>query len=281
MQLPNTPYLLILRSATDKNGKPEAFEDVCGNYFRSAVVYHTQVWPLQETLKPPDALVAPLTEGEAWRRMNIEKKGYLAEAWASSGHQSGIGYKPKTPVETSLGTPGYPNDTVVDDQIAGRITFSELMFTTNGGLFSLPQWIELYNNTSMNAGSINLKGWKLVVEARDSPARHRYAVIELNELPIASDRTVLLVTRNRRHSGHLSADQIYDLRDHWHVPKLGLHENAVLSTAGFALKLFAPDGTLVDVAGNLDGERGKDTPTWILPSGRTEAGCAHVTDSSL
>ena len=46
MQLPNTPYLLILRHARDKNGKPEAFEDVAGKYFRGSVAYNTQVWPL-------------------------------------------------------------------------------------------------------------------------------------------------------------------------------------------------------------------------------------------
>lgn len=273
MKLPVTPYLLILRSATDKNGKPEALEDLAGNYFRGFVDYSTQVWPLVHTFRPPNRTEALLTQGQAWRRIDVKKRGYLKDAWAPSRYQSGIGYKAGTPLTVSLGTPGYPNDAVADDSFVGRITFSELMFATNGGLFSQPQWIELYNNTMIAAESVNLEGWKLVVEARDSEVRHRYSIIELEALHIAPNQTALLVTRNRKHSGHLSEGQIYDLyQRHRDALKLGLRENAVLSASGFALKLFAPDGTLVDRAGNLDGEGGIDTPTWTLPSGRTEDG---------
>ena len=273
MILPNTPYLLILRSAGDKNGKPEAFEDVLGTYFRNTLAYQTQVWPLQETLKPLDALIAPLTVEKAYQRIDRKKRGYLAAAWEASGHQSGLGYKPKAPLETSLGSPGYPNDPVMDENLAGRVTFSELMFTTNGGLFSLPQWIELYNNTPFAALPINLKGWKLVVETREPDGRHRHSVIELEALEIAPTSTVLLVTRSRRHSEELSADQIYHLsRHHSGTPRLGLRENAVLSTEGFALKLITPNGILVDGVGTLDGERGRDDPMWELPSGWTEDG---------
>ena len=273
MILPNTPYLLILRSAGDKNGKPEAFEDVLGTYFRNTLAYQTQVWPLQETLKSLDALIAPLTVEKAYQRIDRKKRGYLAAAWEASGHQSGLGYKPKAPLETSLGSPGYPNDPVMDENLVGRVTFSELMFTTNGGLFSLPQWIELYNNTPFAALPINLKGWKLVVETREPDGRHRHSVIELEALEIAPARTVLLVTRSRRHSEQLSADQIYHLsRHHSGTPRLGLRENAVLSTEGFALKLIAPNGMLVDSVGTLDGERGRDDPMWALPSGWTEDG---------
>ena len=273
MILPNTPYLLILRSATDKNGVPEAFEDIVGNYFRFSANYGTWVWPLRDTLQPDSRATAPLTQGQAWRRIAVDKRGYLKDAWTSSGYQSGIGYKAGTPLAASLGTPGYPNDAVADDSLTGRITFSELMFATNGGLFSQPQWIELYNTTMIAAESVNLEGWKLVVEARDSEVRHRYSVIELEALHIAPNQTALLVTRNRRHSGHLSEDQIYDLYQHHSgALRLGLRENAVLPASGFALKLLAPDGTLVDRAGNLDGEKGVDTPAWTLPSGRTEDG---------
>ena len=273
MKLPRTPYLLILRSATDKNGKPEAFEDLAGNYFRGFVDYGTQVWPLVHTFRPPNRAEALLTQGQAWQRVSVGKRGYTAAAWTASGYQSGIGYKAGTSIETSLGTPGYPNDTVADDNPAGRITFSELMFTTSGGLFSQPQWIELYNNTAIAAIPVNLKGWKLVVEARDSEVRHRHSVIELEALHIAPNRGVLLVTRNRRHSEYLSEGQIYDLYQHHRgTHGLGLRENAVLSTSGFALKLFSPDGTLVDRVGNLDGEEGVDTPAWTLPPGRTEDG---------
>ena len=282
MKLPDTPYMLILRNATNRkeNGElkplfevPEAFEDLAGNYFRSFADYGTQVWPLINTWRPAPYHTALLTPGQAWQRIDVEKRGYTKEAWALSGHQSGLGYKPETSVETSLGTPGYPNDTVVDMDLVGRITFSELMYATGGGLFSPPQWIELYNNASMPAKPINLEGWKLAIEVRDSETRHRYSVLELKALHIATIQTALLVTRDRRHSGHLSENQVYDLYEHHSdVHKLGLRENAVLSASGFSLKLFSPDGTLVDSAGNLDGEKGRDTPAWELPSGWMEDG---------
>ena len=273
MRLPDTPYLLILRSATDKNGKPEAFEDLAGNYFRGSTYYNTQVWPLRYTEKPFVGTEALLTQGKAWRRIAVKTRGYTQTAWTSSGHQSGIGYKPDAPVEKSLGTPGYPNDTVADTGLVGRITISEVMFATNGGLFSQSQWIELYNNTPHAAMPLNLKGWKLAIEARDSNARHRYSVFALEALEIATNQAVLLVTRDRRNAGNMPEDQLYDLYEHHgDVRKLGLHENKVLGWHGFGLRLYSPDGTLVDVAGNLDGERGRDTPKWELPSGRTEDG---------
>ena len=273
MRLPNAPYMLILRSATDKNGKPEAFEDLAGNHFRGSVDYGTQVWPLIHTLQPSNGGAASLTLEQAWQRIDTHARGYTEAAWELSGHQSGIGYKPGASVHTSLGTPGYANGMVIDEGFSGRITFSELMFATNGGLFSQPQWIELYNGATTAAMPVNLKGWKLVVEARDSEVSHRHSVIELNELHIATDQTVLLVTRDRKHSTPLADDKIYDLfRHHKDVRELGLRENKMLSTSGFALKLMAPDGTLVDKAGNLDGEKGIDTPVWELPAGRTEDG---------
>ena len=273
MRLPDTPYLLILRSVRDKNGKPEAFEDIAGNYFQSSVYYSTQVWPLMHTSQPIAGTEALLTQGEAWQRTDADAPGYTQAAWTSSGHQSGIGYKSDAAVETSLGTPGYPNDTIADEELVGRITISEVMFSTNGGLFSQSQWIELYNNTPHAAMPLSLKGWKLAIEARDSEVSYRYSVIELKELYIATNRTVLLVTRNQRNSGNLPENRIYDLYQHHNDNRrLGLHENDVLGRQGFGLKLYSPDGTLVDTAGNLDGSRGRDTPKWELPSGRTEDG---------
>ena len=273
MKLPDVPYMLILRSSRDKNGKPEDLEDMAGNYFRSFADYNTQVWPLVRTVRPSTPEAALLTQGQAWQRVDVEARGYIKDAWALSRHQSGLGYKPKTPVEMSLGTPGYPNDTVVDMSLAGRITFSELMYATNGGLFSQPQWIELYNNTGTAAAPVNLEGWKLVIEARDSQTRHRHSEIALEALEIASTETALLVTRNRRHSGHLSEDQVYDLYEHHSgALSLGLRENVVLSASGFSLRLYSPDGVLVDSVGNLDGEKGVDTPLWELPSGWMEDG---------
>ena len=156
--------------------------------------------------------------------------------------------------------------------IAGQITFSELMFATSGGLFSQPQWIELFNNGPVGSEPVNLKGSRLVIEARDSETRHRYSTIVLEDLYIKPKWTVLLVTRdNSRSSEYLSEDRVYSLSDHSNVSSLGLRDNAVLPASGFALKLFAADNTLIDSAGNLDGKkRSKDTPLWELPAGWTE-----------
>ena len=270
-------YLLILRSATDKNGKPEAFEDVLGNYFRSftyrsgLVGYSTQMWPLSHTRRPFNRTEALLTQGQAWQRIDVDKPGYFAEAWASSGYHAGLGYRPKTSPRTSLGTPGYPSTFVINGGGTGQISFSEVMFATTGGLFSLSQWIELYNNSPTD--TVNLKGWKLVIEAWDSETERRYTTLTLNPLEIMPNQTVLLVTRDHRNSGHLSENRVYDLyHRHSGTLKLGLYKNRVLSPEGFGLQLFSPDGRLVDVAGNLNGNRDRDAPRWELPRGQTESG---------
>ena len=155
---------------------------------------------------------------------------------------------------------------------AGQITFSELMFATSEGLFSQPQWIELFNNGPVGSEPVNLRGLRLVIEARDSETRHRHSTIVFEDLHIKPKWTVLLVTRdNSRNSGYLSEDRVYSLNDHSNIVSLGLRDNAVLPAAGFSLKLFAADGTLIDSAGNLDGvKRSKDTPLWDLPPGWTE-----------
>ena len=44
----------------------------------------------------------------------------------------------------------------------------------------------------------------------------------------------------------------------------------MIGSEGFGLRLFSPDGALVDVAGNLNGNR--DAPKWQLPQGWTETG---------
>ena len=88
------------------------------------------------------------------------------------------------------------------------------------------------------------------------------------------NQTVLLVTRAQRNSGNLPERRVYDLYAHHRDEEkgLGLRDNKVLGSEGFALKLLTPDDTLVDIAGNLDGEQFVDAPAWELPSGRTKDG---------
>ena len=281
MKLPDTPYMLILRSATNRNENgelkplfevPEAFEDLAGNYFRSFADYGTQVWPLINTWRPPKYHTALLTPRQAWQRVSVDERGYTKEAWALSGYQSGLGYKPLAPVETSLGTPGYASPSDVNVVSTGQISFSEVMYSTNSTVSSPSQWIELYNNSLTEV--VNLKDWKLVIEARDSRFKHRYTVLVLNTLEVLPNQTVLLVTRAQRNSGNLPERRVYDLYAHHRdaEKRLGLRDNKVLGSEGFALKLLTPDDTLVDIAGNLDGEQFVDAPAWELPSGRTKDG---------
>ncbi len=271
LKLPNSPYLLLLRSATDKNGKPEAFEDVAGNYFRNTLEYETQVWPLQETERP--RAPASLTRGEAWQRVDVEHRGYLAEAWGASGYQSGLGYKPKAPARFALGTPGYPNGAIVQQGVDGQISVSEVMFTSKGGLHSLPQWIELYNNSDTEV--VNLAGWQLEVESRDAATDvHRHGAFNFEALDVLPNQTVLLVTWNGRNSVHLPEHRVYRLHTrHEAALQLGAHRNGLLSAAGFSLSLSDTEGTLIDVVGNLDGDSStRDAPVWALPAGETSDG---------
>ncbi len=176
---------------------------------------------------------------------------------------------------TGLGTPDSPNDVVVEaqslaeTQSLGQIAFSEVMFTTKGGLFPQPQWIELYNNTPKAEEPISLEGWKLIIESRDTDEHHQRCVIQLAEHHIVSKGSALLVTRNRRHSKKITTDTIYDLNQHHSAVRgLDMQGTAVLGQQGFTLRLFSPEGTLVDKAGNLAEGR----VIWELPSGSTETG---------
>lgn len=293
MQLPAHRYLLILRSETDKNGKPEAFEDVAGTYlhqnFHEIVgtesggdrIYATHVWPLQ--VSNPGS-VAALTENQAWQRVSVSDRGYDPEAWAETGYQQGLGYKPQAARETSLGTPGYPNPMVgrgpvqaaastdtQDAVAAGSISFSELMYTSRGGLHSLPQWIELYNNS--NSEAINLKGWTFAVEVRDTDGTHRSGKMKLHDLSILPKQTALMVTWSGRNSGHFPEARVYHIFRHNDTFEQDINRNRVLSPSGFLLRLLDRDNRLVDTAGNLDGDqKTTDAPAWEFPSGEAGTG---------
>ncbi len=283
MKLPSTPYLIILRSVRDKNGQHEGFEDLAGDYHKDDVNYATNIWPLLCT-PVYTGTEARFTVGDIYQRVMVpkfssrtldttpqpEKRGYLEGAWILSDYHSGLGYDPEAPPEKSLGTPGYPLPGQPTEKGWGNISFSEVMYATNdnGGL---SQWIELYNNTSE---IVDLTDWELMIEARDSKTVRRWTSLRFKPLHIRPNATVLLVGRNARTSGNIPADRIYDLyrRNIAAFRRLGEGANRFLGWEGFALRLFSPDGTLVDVAGNLDGRQTHDKPKWELPDGWTETG---------
>ena len=168
---------------------------------------------------------------------------------------TGDGTAPETKPPTTSGTFFTP----------GQISFSELMFTSRGGLHSLPQWIELYNNSDTE--TVNLRTWQLTVEARDTDGTHRHAVTSFQEdLIIAPNETALIVTWKGRHSEDIQESRVYRMFS----PDYKLR-NMMLGQAGFYLKLTAPDGKVSDTAGNIDGDsETEDEPLWKIPSRKTE-----------
>ena len=282
MKLPSS-FLLILRSVRDKNGHYEGFEDLAGDYHKDDANYATNIWPLLCT-PVYTGTAARFTVGDVYQRvmapkfsartfvstLQPEKRGYLEGAWTLSDSHGGLGYDPGASAETSLGTPGYPVAYTPSKKGWGSISFSEVMYATNdnGGL---SQWIELYNRTTE---IVDLTDWRLVIEARDSKTVQRWTSLRLEPLHIGPNQTVLLVGRKARSSGNIPTDRIYDLyrRNTAAFRRLGTGANRFLGWEGFALRLFSPDGTLVDVVGNLDGRQTPDTPKWELPEGWTETG---------
>ena len=279
MKLPSTQYLLLLRSVTDKNGTAEALEDVAGNYFRETGDFlfgdgGTQVWPLQDTERPSPADAAPLAAGGAWARVLTDKRGYLAAAWSQRGYQAGLGYERGAAAATSLGTPGYANTAVTGEAPSGRVSISELMFAKKSGRRTVPQWLELYNNSMTEA--VKLEGWRLEVEylTGKSARRHRFDAVSLTPLTVLPNQTVLLVTWRAETSGHFPEGRVYNLYfEHPNAFNQRERRHEVLNPLGFSVRLLDASGTLVDSVGNLDGvARTKDAPAWEVPSSVTPEG---------
>lgn len=281
MKLPQHPYLLILRSQRDQNGKPEALEDLLGNYHKYDLNYRTQVWPLRNTLLPLGT-GATLTESEVYQRVIVsrftslvptrqpEKRGYLRGAWTPSETASGLGYRPGAPVETSLGTPGYPDAVIVNETGTGQISISEVMFATDARA-SLSQWIELYNTSAREI--VNLEGWQLRMKGYLSEQGHWEKRLILKTLEVLPNQTVLLVSRSARTSENIPARRIYDVsRQSGRSFRLGVGAHKLLESEGFLLELFSAEGVLVDRVGNLSVSRGREKVRWVLPSGWTESG---------
>ena len=276
-------FLLILRNAKEKLGLNAAFVDVAGGggsdtdaFVRDETGdYDTHVWPLQVLQAPGGDTEDALGAGKVWQRAKADIVGYHKEAWTESAF-TGRGYDRKvTESAATAGTPGYPNGAVKTEAATpkGSVTLSEIMFDSAGG--TLPQWIELYNNSKTDA--INLNRWQLELQNVDSEDLDGRPIVTLTlgEKVIQPNQTLLIVAGPARASSgsYLPADRVYDL--------LALHEknlriksarDTFLSTEGFYLKLTDRNGHLVDEVGNKDSDRrSDDAPAWALPMS-SEAG---------
>ena len=144
------------------------------------------------------------------------------------------------------------------------------MFTNKIGNRTVPQWIELNNNSATE--SVNLTGWKLTIESKHDK-QNRYVVLTFKDMIILPKQTVLLVATLSRNSMNIPESHIYNVLVNHFSEILPFGVNNLISSTGFFLQLSTPDGTVVDSVGNLDGDSDtQDMPVWELPSGTTENG---------
>ncbi len=91
--LPQEDFMLLLRS-------PSAWEDNAGSYLFG-----------QE--KSP--MTVDFTLDTVWFRAKSTVLGHEVDAWVESGYHGGLGYDSDASEGISLGTPGYPHETLVGD----------------------------------------------------------------------------------------------------------------------------------------------------------------------
>ena len=147
------------------------------------------------------------------------------------------------------------------DQSLKTVIFSEFMFESVGGEGSLPQWIEVYNNST---SSINLRDWKLQWK-RLQPSLLEVTTTFKEDFIIPVQQSRLIVTSLGRHSrgAKFSDDVVYQLH-HLHPEELTREDietrNRLIDRGGFSLKLINPKDVLVDHIGTLQ----DDEQTWQL-----------------
>ncbi|MCG9126953.1 lamin tail domain-containing protein [Candidatus Poribacteria bacterium] len=130
--------------------------------------------------------------------------------------------------------------------------FSEFMFESEGGDDGLPQWIEVYNNSSSEK---NLRGWKLQWK-RLKPTLLDVTTTFQEDYIIPAQQSRLIVTSLGRHAGNinLSNDVVYQL-DNMHPEELAQdnieNRNHLITRGGFSLKLLSPNDVLIDHISNL------------------------------
>ena len=165
-----------------------------------------------------------------------------------------------TPTPTD---PRDPTEPTLSDQTTHTVVFSEFMFESAGGENGLPQWIEVYNNST---SEINLRGWKLHWK-RLQPALLEVTTTFKEDFTIPVEQSRLIVTSLGRHSGgaKLSDDIVYYQLHLLHAEELAQNDienrNRLITRDGFSLKLINPKDVLIDHIGTLK----DDKQTWQLP----------------
>lgn len=159
--------------------------------------------------------------------------------------------------------------------IPGQVSISELMLYTRGGLHSLPQWVELYNNSKVNA--VSLEAFTVEIESLNAENQYAYKTAKLPNIVIYPDETTLLVTNGARNSSvstftYFQPESENDSRRRSRFSAADhQHRNKVIGQVGFSLTLKSPSSDVIDKVGNLDGMKDtEDMPAWDIPPTRTE-----------
>ena len=174
---------------------------------------------------------------------------------------------PVMPVEDMMETP----EPSVMQRTSSPISISEIMYGSEIR-FSPKQWIEISNT---GTETIDLTGWTLTIQNVVSEdltgpvsATINFRDTTFEDAPrIWPNDTLMIVTSaTDDNSGGFMEDQVYDLRWREGARKDNLDINfwtIWLSAEGFRITLTDADGSLVDEAGNYDG----NMTLWDLPYG--------------
>ena len=152
-------------------------------------------------------------------------------------------------------------ENVVIPETTEAVIFTEFMFETTGGEDSLPQWIELFNNST---SEVNLRGWKLQWR-KVKPVPVEITLTVKENFTIPSQQCRIIVSTFGRHSGggRLANKDVYSLLAS-HAEEFvqaAVDSTSLMNRDGFSLKLMNTEGTLMDHIGTLN----TDDEVWKLP----------------
>ena len=167
-----------------------------------------------------------------------------------------------TTITTVTGDTPTPTNPTEPDLSTHEVAFSEFMFESAGGVNGLPQWLEVYNNST---SSINLRGWKLQWKRLKPSVLEATATFD-TDFHIPPQQSRLIVTALGRHSanGALSDASVYQLSSLYAeelAREVLVSRLQIFSSGGFSLKLTNSKDVLIDHISTLSG----DKKTWQLP----------------
>ena len=240
--------------------------DTCGTLDGDPTTEDPPTWTLPDSKTPEGDRVSLLRRFDGDVLAGTEASGWLPATAVAIGVNAYYGHP------TDISTPGFLHQLVPGNSPTVALSISELMFSTQTQHHDgLPQWIELYNPSL--TGAVNLEDYQLVVEKRHA-GEPQQIVIDLEAFDVLPNQTVLLITKQGRHSRHFTENRIYNLsKRHPKAFRSAAQGHYLLSSEGFLIQLTDATGNVIDTVGNLDGYPfTEDAPAWTLPEGETPEG---------